>query len=96
MGKKRKQKSFRNCKDGLTSKQEFLARQIRKDLLDDNKKHSHYDSIICFWLEFCKLNKNKISENEFINYLELKSPELYSAFKRLNVDIIEIVKSVEI
>lgn len=91
--KKRKIKS-RNCKHGLDSRQELLARKIRQDLLDDTKKEKHYVYIMNLRTSYLKDNPNNFSESSFVNYVHQIYPELYSAFKRLEINIFEIEKQI--
>lgn len=86
---KKKKKSVRkwNCKNGLTPQQEHLARGIREDLLDDNKKVKHYEELENLWRIFIKENKDSLNVYEFGDYVGVTKPELYSAFKRLDIDI---------
>lgn len=87
MSKKKKSVRKWNCKNGLTSKQEHLARGIREDLLDDNKKVKHYEELRNLWRIFIKENKDNLNVYEFGDYVGVIKPELYSAFKRLDIDI---------
>lgn len=93
MVKKGKNKSKRNCKDGLDSKQELLARQIRGDLLDDTKREKHYLNLKNLWVSFCIESESVLDETNFSNYVKLKVPELYSAFKRLELGMMDVIKS---
>lgn len=93
MVKKPKNKSRRNCKDGLTSKQELLARQIRGEILDENKKKRPYDQIKNLWVAFCIETNEVLNEDNFSNYVREKVPELHSAFKRLQINMMDVIKS---
>ena len=86
---RKKKKSVRkwNCKNGLTPHQEYLARGIRKELLDDNKRLKHYEELESFWNTFIEENKDNLNVYEFGDYVRVMKPELYSAFKRLDIDI---------
>lgn len=92
MVKKKHKKSRRNCKDGLTSRQEHLARQIRRDLLDVTKKEKHYLELKGLWLTFCTENEDIWNETDFTNYVKKNVPELYSAFNRLQLSMMDIIK----
>lgn len=93
MVKKSKMHSKRNCKDGLNSKQELLARQIRKDLLDEDRKKIRYDELKNLWVLFCIESSDVLSDINFTNYVKDKVPELYSAFKRLQLNMMDIIKN---
>lgn len=95
MVKNKSKKGRRNCKDGLTSRQEHLARQIRRDLLDDTKKKKHYLDLKNLWITFCIQNDDIWNEINFSNYVKENIPEFHSAFKRLQLSMIDIIKTIK-
>lgn len=76
-----------NCKHGLTPKQEHLARIIRRELLDERKRVKHYEKLESLFITFKEENKDNLNVYEFGDYVREKEPEFYSAFKRLDIDI---------
>lgn len=87
----KKNRRGRNCKDGLSSGQEKLARKIRSELLDDGNKKVHYESLITLWREFSS-DSNNLDEEKFCDFVKERYPELHSAFKRLDINIIKLAK----
>lgn len=78
-----------NCRHDLTRAQEALARKIRAEIIDEEKKKIHYDQLK-YLLKQYKKNKFAIMNSEkFGQYVNECYPSLYSAFKRLDIDLIE-------
>lgn len=76
-------KTQTNCKHGLDKRQELEARKIRKKLLGTNaEKEEVCNEIKAIFAEYRKLC--------FDDYFKVRNPALYSACKRLNLEIVAV------
>ena len=87
---KNNKRTTRNCKDGLTNLQEINARRIRKELLTQEGKQRYYEELHVLWNDFIC---GDIIIAEFDDYVRLERPELHSAFKRLGINILDIIEN---
>lgn len=65
-----------NCKDGLSRKQELLARRLKDKLIEENEETLKLKE------EYIRLWHNSDIPT-FLEFLKIKDPIFYSAFKRI-------------
>lgn len=81
-----------NCRHNLTRAQEALARKIRTEIIDEEKNEIHYAQLKYLFNQY-KKNKFVVMDSErFGQYVNECYPSLYSAFKRLDIDLLEAVQ----
>lgn len=82
-----------NRRHGLTTVQEAMARQIRSELKDEDNKKIHYDELKFIFKQYKKTKFAEMNLEKFGMYVKECYPSLYSAFKRLDIDLLEAAQN---